>query len=161
MKEIQLTQGFVALVDDEDYELVSRYNWQAVTNGVHWYAVCTIYEDDGTQWSLRMHRLIIDAPDDMEVDHVNRNTLDCRRNNMRLATRGQNNSNRVMPQGANGSGYRGVYRTTSGRWRAQIKHGGIIHQLGSYDTPEQAARVWDEAAKQMHGEFAMLNFPTP
>jgi hypothetical protein len=159
MKEVPLTQGLVAIVDDEDYELVSRYTWQAVSNGADYYAVCTIYEDDGTQWPLRMHRLIMNAPDDMEVDHVNNNTLDYQRSNMRLATRSQNNANRTMPQGEGGSGYRGVYRTTSGRWRAQIKSGGTIHQLGSYDTPEEAARAWDEAALQMHGSFARLNFP--
>ena len=158
MREIPLTQGLVALVDDEDYDKVCAYTWQAVTNGVDWYAVCTIYEADGAQWPLRMHRLIMDAPDDMEVDHVDHNTLDCRRNNMRLATHGQNMANRRMPQGENGSGYRGVYMTTSGKWRAQIKSQGVIHQLGSYDTPEEAAMAWDEAALEMHGAFARLNF---
>ena len=155
MREIELTQGKVALVDDEDYERVSAYVWTAAKGeGDYWYA----YRKDGTE-SIRLHRFILGIDDEREVDHIDRDALNCQRYNMREATRTQNARNRIVPQTEGGSGYRGV-QSFRDRWRAhiQIAPGNRKH-IGLYDTPEEAARAYDAMAREHHGEFAVLNFP--
>lgn len=156
MKEILLTCGRIAFVDDEDYALVNQYSWSA---GISRYAERTVHEKDGTQWTQRMHTLIMDLPEGMEVDHRDRNGLNNQRHNMRAATRWQNAANMVMPQGENGSGYRGVDQLPSGRWRVKISCNMRVQHVGVFDTAEEAARAYDTAAKELHGEFAILNFP--
>ncbi len=159
MKQIALSRGLVALVDDEDYEKVKAYNWYARSNerGETWYAVRVVYNQDGTTQTIRMHNFIMGIPEGMQMDHVDRNGLNNQRQNMRVATRSQNMANRDIPLGTNP--YRGVYETSSGRWRATIAHQGRGTHLGVYDTAEEAARSWDKKAKELHGEFAVLNFP--
>jgi hypothetical protein len=158
MREIPLSHGYVAFVDDEDYELVSKYNWSAYedSNGMV-YAICYT-----TRYSrnIRMHRLIMNAPDGMDVDHADRDGLNNRRSNLRLATRSQNNANSVVSRNSK-SGYKGVCLDSyTGRWKASImvdyKH---IH-LGRFDTKEEAAMAYDKAAVAAFGEFARTNFPT-
>jgi len=156
MKEIPLTQGFVALVDDEDYAVCSAMNWSIRPNNYGTiYAMHWIGTEEASHISL--HNFIMKPKYGEEVDHIDRNGLNCQRSNMRLATRSQNMANRSSP--GSSSGYRGVYANRVGTWIAQIRHNGQLYNLGTYDTPEEAARVWDEAAKEKHGEFATLNFP--
>jgi hypothetical protein len=93
MKEILLTRGKVAIVDDEDYALVNRMKWQAAPSRDTFYAMCGIPGLRGQQ-RLLMHRLIMDPPKGMEIDHINGNGLDNRRANMRIVTRQQNLQNR-------------------------------------------------------------------
>lgn len=143
------------MVDPEDYQKLSKYNWfLARSRGHKCYAVC--FED---KLILHMHRMIMDAPKGKVVDHRDRNGLNNTRGNLRIATHSQNCCNRVRP-GNNSSKYRGVLRCKDRRkWRANICVNGKKRHLGYFENEEDAARAYDEAAKELHGEFAILNFP--
>lgn len=156
MKEIPLTQGLVALVDDEDYELVSQYEWYASKHRNTYYARRNVTLEDGTRITIRLHREIMNAKPGQQIDHIDGNGLNCQKYNMRFATTHQNNMNAVMPVGV--SGYRGVRLEPSGRWLAQLSYKKQRIYGGTYDTPEEAARAYDTLAQQYHGEFAVLNF---
>lgn len=150
-KEIKLTKGQVAIVDDEDYELVSQCRWYAAwsVGGYTWYAKNS---HEGP-----MHRFILKPPDGLLVDHKDRNGLNNRRSNLRVATTSQNAANSRLPR-TNTSGYRGVH-FKYGRWQVQIRVlGRFISGLGSYDNPQDAARAYDRAARLHFGEFARCNF---
>jgi AP2 domain. len=162
-KEIKLTRGLVALVDDEDFYELSKHKWLArvssytIANGekrFRAYAVrCFFSKKD-----IFLHRLVTNCPDGMEVDHINGNTLDCRKENLRIVTHYQNSIN-TKTRSDNTSGYRCVCKTKRGNWYAYITANGKRKFLGVYDTKEEAARAYDRAAIGLHGEFAKLNFP--
>lgn len=102
-----------------------------------------------------MHRLILGLTDPkLDGDHRDRNTLNNQDNNLRIATRSENQKNRI---GRGKSKYLGVHAHYK-RWRGRIKVDGIYIDLKVHDTQEQAARAYDEAAKKYHGEYANLNF---
>ena len=174
MKEIELTQGKVALVDDEDYDYINQFRWCAQYNSCTktFYAVRAQYikkKDKGDhpnkkQFSVRMHRVILGVTDpELYVDHVNGDTLDNRKKNLRTCTPSQNARNRTKPEARNITGFRGVSRaknTTNKVWKAQIRnHNGKKMGIGYYLTPEEAARAFDKAALEIYGEFCgKLNF---
>lgn len=115
-KEIPLTRGYVAIVDDQDFDRLSQYKWQYSKRATSHYATTDIGHK-----KIYMHRMIMDAPDDMTVDHINGDGLDCRRVNMRLATHRQNVINRLRLLPNTASKYRGVFAGShSNGWRAQI-----------------------------------------
>ena len=156
MKEIELTQGLVALVDDKDYEACNAFNWNARYNSDGSVYAVRWASEHGGQYT-RLHNFIMHPKEGEEVDHIDRDGLNCQRHNMRIGTRSQNMANRSTPGSA--SGYRGVYANRVGTWIVQIRHNGHLHSGGTYDTAEEAARAWDRLAKELHGEFAVLNFP--
>lgn len=159
MKEILLTKGKVALVDDEDYERLSRYRWQALRHRKTWYA-CRTAHSEGERWTSLMHREILGITNrHEEVDHKDGNGLDNRRENLRVASLSQNRFN-AGKYSTNKSGYKGVsFHTATGRWVASIRANNKQFFLGRFDDPVDAARAYDRKALELHQEFARLNFP--
>lgn len=106
---------------------------------------------------VRMHRLILGVPDDVFVDHKNRDTLDNRRSNLRACTVCQNNAH-TRPSHRSISGFKGVGRYGSS-WVARINDGTGLIEIGRFDSAECAAQEYDRVALDLFGEFAYLNFP--
>ena len=162
VKTIPLTQGFRAIVDDEDFDRVSRYKWIAWTkkeNGriVQVYASRTFRRPNGKQRTEQLHRFILDIWDERHVDHINRDALDCSRDNMRTCTNQQNNYNKGKRRDST-SGYKGVsWYPRYGKWVVRIGFGKSRRFLGYFTSPEAAALAYNEAAKKLHGDFAVLN----
>lgn len=153
--------GRVALVDDGDYDLVMQYRWrvyerkQAGRRGLGPYAVTRITKD-GRKVTLQMHVLIMGAKG---IDHINHDGLNNRRSNLRPATVAQNTRNSRPRLGAS-SQYKGVHwATRDRRWRAAIKCDGKSKYLGTFWTERDAALAYDMAARELFGEYAVLNFP--
>lgn len=159
MREIPLTKGFVALVDDEDYERLAQFSWQAHVGAWNVYAERSERRTyQAPRGHVSMHRAILDVGKGVVVDHINRNGLDNRRANLRIATTRQNAFNSALHRDSS-SGFKGVSldRTRGGKWRATIKADGRHYALGRFDTALEAARVYDMAALKLHGEFARIN----
>lgn len=155
--EIPLTQGKVALIDAENLQLVGQYQWHACDRGQTWYAATSAVRRRSGE-CIYLHRLIMDAGPNEHVDHRNGDGLDCRRENMRLCTNAENRRNTRKTRGR--SRFKGVCpcRTNSRRiWEAYIWHNNRKIGLGNYETEEEAARAYNAAALQYHGEFAHLN----
>lgn len=157
MKQIELTQDKFAIVDDGDYEWLSRYSWHATRNpyGGKWYARGKV----GNK-AVYMHRLITGAPAYMEVNHCDDDTLNNQRHNLRTCEHSDSMRNRKK-QCNNGSGYVGVVTQKRAGYlvyRAQIKVSPKMLHIGCFETPEEAARAYDKKAKELFGEFARLNF---
>lgn len=153
MKEIPLTQGKIALVDDADYEWLSQWKWHFTPS----------YKNAGAGYAKRsdrsaMHRIILNAPKDKEVDHINRNSLDNRRENLRLVTLAQNRRNRSKHK-LTKSQFKGiVWDKQQNRWVARIKLNRKFIVLGRFATEIDAAHAYDEGARLYHGDFASTNF---
>ena len=156
MKRIPLTKGHYALVDDQDYALVSRYNWCAATKKNYTaYAVrSTRKAIEGVRKTQQMHRLIMGVTDPtVKIDHKDGNGLNNRRENLRKATSAQNQFNRRVPT-TNTSGCVGVvWHKRRKRWRAQISGNRQYMFLGDFKSKSQAARARALAVSKYHGEF--------
>ena len=146
--EIELTKGFKCLIDDIDAEIALTGNkWIASKCGNHFYAARN--HEKKRQY---LHRVIAKAKKGEIVDHINGNTLDNRRENLRICTRQQNIWNmRDKP-----NRFRGVV-PHQGKWTARITVNYKNHYIGIFAKPEDAARAYNEAAKKHFGEFARLN----
>ena len=158
MKKVELTQGKFAIVDDEDYERVMQHKWYAYR------APCTgtFYASKGEwtgnrQETQYLARFILDAPDGMLVDHINHDTLDNRKSNLRLCTVSQNSANRRPTDGGT-SKYKGVaWHSTDKAWRVRLTVHGKSKFLGNFDSELEAALTYDLAALEAFGEFALTN----
>ena len=155
-KEIQLTQGQTALVDDDDFDTLNQFKWIAQRSRSTFYANQCL-KVNGKWTAISMHRAILSPLPDEETDHINGNGLDNRRSNLRLANRAQNSFNRKLNKN-NKSGFKGVRRSPSGRWRAEVRFKGKTLHLGHFNTVERAAQAYDSIAIELFGEFARLNF---
>lgn len=162
---IELTKGQQTIVSDEDFEWLSRLNWCVHTRVSGQFSAKRGTTHNGKVKTIHMHREIMtrmlgrDLLPTEEVDHIDMNPLNNTRENLRLASRKQQERNRGKYTN-NTSGFKGVFRSTakSEKWFAQIRVDGRGVYLGSFDTPEEAAKAYDTAARELHGEFARLNF---
>jgi hypothetical protein len=153
-KQIPLTKGKFALVDDEDYESLNRYKW----------CITKVYASRGVSIKnknhiILMHRVIVNAPPNMQVDHINGDPLDNRKCNLRICTHAQNIHNQKPRKcGNRTSGFKGVSRDRrNGKWRARIHVADQEYWLGVFENERDAAAAYNEAARRYHGEFAYPN----
>ncbi|MCK9369482.1 AP2 domain-containing protein [Candidatus Dojkabacteria bacterium] len=157
MKKITLTQGKFALVDDTDYEWINQWKWFYSADG---YAVRAFQIGHGKNRKvkiMRMHRLILDAPPKLEVDHIDHNRLNNIRINLRVSTRAENARNASLGS-RNTSGFKGVcWDKERLAWATYIKTGGRHIYLGRFKSKELAAEAYNQAAIKYFGEFASLN----
>lgn len=159
-RAIPLTQGKIAIVDDADYEYLNQFRWFASKDKNTWYAMRTVPRSNGKETKVSMHRDLLGVLSDAHVDHVDMNGLNNTRGNIRPCTGVENRRNRGA-QRNNTSGFKGVtWHKASNKWRAQIRQDGTRKHLGLFDSPEDAARAYDTAARELHGSFARPNFAT-
>ena len=161
MKEIQLSQGKVALVDDEDYEWLNKHKWSATKCRNTFYAVRHIRLPNGKQRTIQMHRVILglESGDKRQGDHRYNNGLDNRRDKLRICTCSQNHQNGNSHRGGS-SAFKGVsWRKDSHKWRSYIQVERCRINLGLFTSEVEAAKVYDQAARKYFGRFANLNFP--
>lgn len=151
VRHIPLGKGLFATVDAADYEELSKYNWYALRKGSTFYAA----RRRGGK-IVFMHREIMKPPKGLVVDHIDHNTLNNRRSNLRVCTEPQNLANR-KPRGGS-SQFIGVHRHED-KWLAGISSGGKFFYLGAFDDEIAAAKTRDRKAYELHGECAYLNFP--
>ena len=157
-KEIQLTQGKVAIVDDEDFDYINQFKWFADRQKNNkFYAVNKSTKINNVYRNIKMHRLILRNNTHLHTDHINGDTLDNRRCNLRICTAQQNSCNKPKNI-TNKSGYKGVfYNKKSKMYVASIKHNYKNQHLGCFYFAKQAAKAYNLAAQRLHGEFANLN----
>lgn len=158
MKTIELTKNKVAMVDDADYEWLNQWEWYAQKGLLTFYAArrMTVSENTGHKQQY-MHRLILNISDKATVtDHIDHNGLNNQRINLRACSQQQNMMNHKIQK--HSSVFKGVSKEkNTGRWRGYIKVSGKRLHLGYFSSEEEAAFVYDEAAKKYFGEFARLN----
>ena len=157
MREITLSNGLIALVDEADFASVRDLRWHATGRAPHVRAKCRVERGGKTTW-VSLSRFLMGAEEGVIVDHINGDTLDNRRANLRLCTHAENLRNRRRRAGAFKSPFKGVTRNRD-RWVAQVGFLGKRHYAGTWPTAEEAAKAYDRLAAVLHGEFACLNFP--
>jgi hypothetical protein len=155
MANIKLTQGQIAVFDDEDAEILCGYKWYANKNRNTYYARTPIYVCAGKCEYLYMHRLLMCPGNGLVVDHINGDGLDNRRQNMRVCRPEENSRNRIhrankeMPRS---SKYLGVYLDRGGKWAAELCHKGVRYYLGRFSVEEEAA------AARMNAELVICRY---
>lgn len=161
--KLTLGNGMVTTVSNEDVDLLEAYGWYALKDGNHYYAYANVVEPKRT--TVKLHRLVaarvLGDIVGRRIDHVNRDGLDNRRENLRVAGQGENLVNAGKRKGEHSSKYKGVYfHKPSGRWLVQIRLPNVQNKkhLGYFDTQEEAAVAFDRAAMERYGEFEVLNF---
>lgn len=154
--EIKCGNGRLAIVDKEDYELLSRFSWQSAGNTGHVFTIISNFLTGGKSICLRMHTLIMGG---RLVDHINCNPLDNRKSNLRFCTFSQNMCNVRKFKRPCTSKYKGVSKKKNGKWLAYISRDKKRYSLGTYEREEEAALAYDRKAREIHGEFGRFNFP--
>lgn len=152
------SNGYEILVDAEDFDLLNKYSWWVSVRGKR-IGVFRSTKVNGKNKTIQMHREIMQPEADLVVDHINRNRLDNRRCNLRICTQFENARN-VGP--ATHKKYKGTTKQVRGNhvgWVVKIRNGGKQIYLGYFTDEVEAAKAYDKAAIELHGEFAHLNFP--
>lgn len=156
---IMLTKGKTTIIDTEDADLCSL-KWYAYHNDGLYYAVHSFEIGDGKRKHIGLHRIILsriigrDLKANELPDHIDRDTLNNRRSNLRVASSSQNQANKKRKKNSK-SGFKGVYyHKRDKKWIVQVKKGGVYVYTGRFDTPEEAHEAYKREAKRAHGEFA-------
>ena len=153
MKKIKLSGGKQTLVDDEDFEFLNQWKWNALhTKPGRFVVGRTTRKKEGVRRTLSMSRVITGAPSAFQVDHKNGNPLDNRKKNLRICTHSENQFNRGCYTN-NKLGLKGV-RLQGKSYVARISYRGELKHLGSFKTASLATKAYREAAKKYHKEFA-------
>lgn len=158
MKLIELSQGKHTIVDDDDFDYLIQWKWYAQKHGKTFRAMRNKSRRAGGRGIIYMHRVILCCEDGQEVDHINMDGLDNRKENLRICSRSQNLANRAKTGGS--SVFKGVTRSkryADRPWLAQIQYEYKHKKLGYFETEEQAAIAYNDAALELFGEFARLN----
>lgn len=150
---VPLVNGGWTIIDADDFSKISRLVWFQ-HNG---YALYYIRDENGSRTQGRLHRLILSSPKGVLVDHINGNPLDNRKRNLRLCN-DTGNARNANKRKDNTSGFKGVtFHKDTGKWQASIRANGNPKYLGLFDTKEEAAKIYDAACLEYHGEFAKNN----
>ena len=158
-RKIRLTERKFTIVDPADFYRLNSFYWLTCGKNGNLYAARLIRTPTGRLNTILMHKEIISAPPGLVVDHINTDSLDNRKANLRLATHSQNSCNSRRDKSNTLSRYRGVsFSKRKQKWFAAIRANGKKIWLGYFDNEIDAARAYDNAAKRYHGEFARLNF---
>jgi len=150
-KEIPLTKGLKAIVDDEDYEFLSKFKWHVCGRiyGNHYAARRSKKDNRPYVW---MHRVIMNPPDDMQVDHIDGNGLNNTKENLRICTEKQNHAN-CKRRRTNKSGHKGIYfYKQRKKWVVQVAH----KHVGIFSSYNDAIEAYKDAAEDVFGEFANI-----
>lgn len=158
MKQIPLTQGQFAIVDDDDYEILSKFKWHASHERTNFYAARRITIGQRKSKTIKMHREILRISDsNIQIDHKDGNGLNNQKSNLRIATISQNQRNKSV-QGNNKCGLKGVYFDKKlKKWRAVFSPNKKSVHIGCFNTAIEAAMAYNDAALKHYGEFARLN----
>lgn len=157
VKQIPLTQGQYALVDNEDFEFLNQFKWTTAIRKTTNYAVRAV-KIEGKRTAVLMHRYITHAPKGLQVDHINGNGLDNRKNNLRIVSVRQNAQNR---QSKTVSQYPGVsYHAKYGNWVSQIAINGKRHWLGSFKFEKDAFNAYKKAVHELTEEQLVCELGT-
>lgn len=151
-KEIELTKGFVSLVDEEDYDLVNSYSWYAHKSDNRMYAA----RKDSNGKHVYLHRFLVGKIGYL-VDHIDGNGLNNQKSNLRLCSFSQNGAN-TKARKTNKSGYKGVSPNGKHGYMALISFNHKRKYLGTFSSEKDAAKAYDKEAVIFHGKFAKLNF---
>ena len=159
MIQIPLTQGQFALIDDEDFDIVSKHKWHAKKYKHTYYAATNIKKED-KKTILRMHRLIINVPDGMEIDHLDHNGCNNQKYNIKVCTHWENMQNKKNQYDVlTTTKMKGVYfDNTTKKWKSTIWINGRSKSLKSSDRLEYAIRAYNRASMFYFGERAFLNY---
>lgn len=158
VRRLPLTNGCFTLVDADEFDRLMQFSWRRDRDGYARSAMVT--EPGQPARGVLLHRFIMGAKRGQIMDHINRDRLDNRRSNLRFVTVQQNMHNRGASRGK--SKYRGVaWSAAERKWVATIYADGENRHLGWYRWEEEAARVYDEAAREHYGEYAYQNNPPP
>jgi len=162
MKKVLLNTGNFVFVDDCDFDEVSKFKWSEDRRS-EYVVYAKRFEEKTvkgirTRKSIYLHRQLMGVTGrSILVDHKNGQTLDCQRQNLRVCTMAENIRNSRIGKN-NTHGFKGIVKRPSGRWGSYITLNYKNLCIGTFDTPEEAARAYDEAAKIHHKAFANLNF---
>lgn len=172
MKQIPLTQGQVALVDDDDFEYLNQHKWYAHKRHGIYYAIRNVYLENGKRSAIKMHRFIMNMQpsDKTMIDHIDRNGLNNQKHNLRKCTNQENRRNSIKQSKKSTSIYKGVVMHTHKQfnkkkqqivyyrsWHARIVINGKRKVIGCFKTEDEAAIAYNQAAISHYGEFALLN----
>ncbi len=158
MKIIILKNGKHFLIDNEDFKYVSQFHWLERKSKDRFYIVRSTSRREGKRKQYLLHREIMNCPKGMVVDHIDGDTYNNTRKNLRICTHQQNMFNQKTQTRKKTSKYKGVHwLTREKKWRAKIKHNQKSITLGYFDCEEKAAFAYNEKAKELFGEFACLN----